>query len=78
MNMLNTKESLQIDYAGDGKYVLLIGDEFIGDGKEYFSSVKSAFEWIMQHYGDTPVELSQIAHLVLTIELGVDNDTSFG
>jgi hypothetical protein len=76
-NMLNAEQSLQIDYFGDGKYVLMIGEPFAGNESHYFSSVKDVFEWVMKNYGDTPVEMSQVAHLVLTIELGVDHDTNF-
>jgi hypothetical protein len=75
--MLNAEISLQVDYDGDGKYVLMVGDPFIGGENHYFSSVKDIFDWVIKCYGDTPVEMSQIAHLVLTIELGVDHDTDF-
>ena len=75
--MLNAEISLQVDYCGDGKYALMIGESFAAEDTVHFDSVHDVFNWVLKKYGDTPVELSQAAHLILTIEMGVDPDADF-
>lgn len=81
--MLESESPLSIDYAGDGKYVLLVKDaakDWEAPKKEkryYFDGVSDIMHFVHDRYGDIPVELSAVAHIVLTIELGVDSDTDF-
>jgi hypothetical protein len=55
----------------------MIGDPFLPNEVFYFDAVFDIFQWVIDKYGDTPVELSQMAHLVLTIEMGISSDADF-
>ena len=77
MSMINTELSIQVDYHKDGKYALMIGDPFLPNEVFYFDGVLAIFPWVIDKYGDTPVELSQMAHLILTVEMGLSSDAEF-